>query len=42
MPLNLISAIPANSDAMCAGLQRGQAIATDGDYFGYWFSHRRA
>lgn len=42
MQLNLIPSILANTDAMRTALLRGQTIAADGYYFGYWFSHRRA
>jgi len=39
---NLIPSILANTGVMRAALLCGQAIAADGYYFGYWFSHRRA
>jgi len=42
MLLNLIPLILATTGAMRTASLRGQAIAADGYYFGYWFSHRRA
>ena len=42
MSLSLASLSLANAGAVCTVLARGQVIAADGYYFGYWFSHRRA
>jgi hypothetical protein len=42
MLLDLIPSILATNGAMRTASLRGQAIAADGYYFGYWFSHRRA
>ncbi|WP_272876520.1 hypothetical protein [Stutzerimonas stutzeri] len=42
MTLSLASLSHVNAGAVRAASLRGQVIAADGYYFGYWFSHRRA
>jgi len=42
MSLSLASLSHINAGAARAAQLRGEVIAADGYYFGYWFSHRRA
>ncbi len=42
MSLSLASLSHVDAGAARAAQLRGQVIAADGYYFGYWFSHRRA
>ncbi len=41
MSFSLASQSIANLGALCAVPLRGQVVAADGYYFGYWFSRRR-
>jgi len=41
MSFSLASQSIANLGALCAVTLRGQVVAADGYYFGYWFSRRR-